>query len=285
MSFRVFRGQSFLIIMKLKSLIFIAIFLCTNITVLSQNAAQRRAETLDLGINLTYLDNWWRGTKEKKYSDFVKPAEADKREKMFADISKAGFKTVRIPINFGAWANYEKPYKWNEDNAIEYADKFINWALENDLNAIVDLHHVEFDGSVEGAEETERLVWLWQEIATRYKNTDPEKVFFEIRNEPKDISAEDWRKQAEAVIEAIRKVDTKHTLIVGFHDWNSRKAMVSSKPFADENIIYTFHYYDPFIFTHQGATWAGEGLPDLKGVPFPYSKKDKIKVPFLLLLY
>ena len=55
--------------------------------------------------------------------------------------------------------------------------------------------------------------------------TDPEHVFFEIRNEPHDIKPEVWRAQAEEIIKAIRSVDTKHTLIVGFHDWNSRQAL------------------------------------------------------------
>jgi hypothetical protein len=38
-------------------------------------------------MNLSYLDNWWLGTKEKNYADFVKPSEAAKREKMFAEIA------------------------------------------------------------------------------------------------------------------------------------------------------------------------------------------------------
>ena len=59
---------------------------------------------MKLGMNLTYLDNYWNGMKEKNFADFVKPDEAAKREKMFADIARAGFKTVRIPINFGVWA-------------------------------------------------------------------------------------------------------------------------------------------------------------------------------------
>jgi endoglucanase len=244
-----------------------------------QGVAQKRAEKLELGMNLSYLDNWWLGTKEKKYADFVKPADAARREKMFADIAGAGFQTVRIPINFGAWANYERPYRWQDKQALKTADDFLKWALENNLNAIIDLHHVEFDGSVKGAAETDRIVWLWTEIAGRYKNTNPEKVFFEIRNEPHDIPAEDWRRQAEAVIKAVRAVAPKHTLIVGFHDWNSRRALIESKPFSDPNIIYTFHYYDPFLFTHQGATWSAEGLPDVKNVPFPHSKNIKIEIP------
>lgn len=243
----------------------------------AQTIAQNRAEKMGLGMNLSYLDNYWLGSKEKNFADFAKSEDVAKREKMFSDIKKAGFSTVRIPVNFGAWASLEKTYKWNENNGLEFADKFVKWALDNDLNAVIDLHHVEFDGSVKDAAATERIVWLWSEIAKRYKNTNPEKVFFEIRNEPHNIEANVWREQAEKIIRTIRSIAPKHTLIVGFHDWNSRKALVDSKPFDEENIIYTFHYYDPFIFTHQGATWAGEGLPELSGVEFPYSKK--IKVP------
>ncbi|MGI8467396.1 MAG: glycoside hydrolase family 5 protein [Pyrinomonadaceae bacterium] len=245
----------------------------------AQTVAQKRAATLKSGMNLSYLDNWWLGTKEKHYSDFVKPADAAKREKMFAAIAKAGFKTVRIPIDFGAWASINQPYHWESEQGLKTADSFINWALANNLNVIVDLHHTEFDGKISGAATTERIVWLWRQIAGRYKNTNPEKVFFEIRNEPHDIKPEDWREQAEAIIKTIRSVAPNHTLIVGFHDWNSRAALVESKPFDDKNIIYTFHYYDPFLFTHQGATWTSEGMADVRNVPFPYSKDKKIETP------
>lgn len=262
-----------------KSIYLFLILLVGAQIVHAQTVAQKRADRMEIGMNLTYLDNWWDGTREKKFADFLKPEKAAQREKMFADIAKAGFKTVRIPTNFGAWANYEKPFRWENEEGLKTADAFVKWALENDLNAIVDLHHVEFDDSVKNAATTERIVWLWKEIANRYKNTDPEKVFFELRNEPHDIKAEDWRAQAEAIIKTVRKIAPNHTLIVGFHDWNSRNALIESKPFGDVNIIYTFHYYDPFIFTHQGATWSSEGLPELKGVPFPYSKNQPIETP------
>ena len=244
----------------------------------AQSIAQKRAERMGLGMNLSYLDNYWRGAKEKHYADFVKPSEAAKREKMFADIAGAGFKTVRIPIDFGAWASLDEPYHWENEEGLKTADSFVKWASDNDLNAIIDLHHTEFDGKVKDAATTSRIVWLWQQIAERYKNTNPEKVFFEIRNEPHDISAEDWRRQAETIIQTIHQIAPNHTLIVGFQDWNSRQTLIDSKPFADKNIIYTFHYYDPFVFTHQGATWSAEGLTELKGVPFPGSR-DKIIIP------
>ncbi|MEP6924175.1 MAG: glycoside hydrolase family 5 protein [Pyrinomonadaceae bacterium] len=230
-------------------------------------------------MNLSYLDNYWNGTRAKHFSDFVKQNEVLKRQKMLADIAQAGFKTIRLPICFGAWASLKPPYDWETTEGITAADLFVKWALEAKLNVIIDLHHTEFDGSFPDAASTERLTALWKRIAERYKNSDPEKVFFEIRNEPHDMAADKWRAQAEELIKVVRQIAPDHTLIVGFHDWNSRKALIDSEPFSDSNIIYTFHYYDPFIFTHQGATWAGEGLPELKDVSFPWSKEYEIKTP------
>ena len=244
-----------------------------------QSTVQRRASRMELGMNLSYLDNWWLGSKDKNYANFVKMSEVMKRQKMFRDIARAGFRTVRIPMTFGAWASLTKPFKWENPQGLGSADLFVKWAKENDLNAIIDLHHSEYDGSITGSATTERLVWLWSEIASRYKNTDPERVFFEIRNEPHDLNPQQWRDQAEEIIKAIRKIAPDHTLIVGFHDWNSRTAMLESKPFQDPNIIYTFHYYHPFLFTHQGATWSSEGLAESRNIPFPAIKDTKLYVP------
>ena len=252
---------------------------CLAVGAGAQGDAQRRASNLGLGMNLSYLDNFWKGTKEKHFSDFAKPDEAAKREKMFADIAKAGFKTVRIPICFSAWMELKRPYEWDNPDALKMADSFIKWALDDGLNVIIDLHHSEFDRSIPDADAPERMVNLWVRIAERYKNTDPERVFFELRNEPHNITAEAWRWQAEQLIKYVREIAPKHTLIVGFHEWNGRKEMIESKPFADSNIIYTFHYYAPFVFTHQGAGWAGDSMKDLREIPFPYSAEKTIKVP------
>ena len=245
----------------------------------SQSTAQKRAGTLKLGMNLSYLDNWWLGSKEKNFSDFAKPEEVAKRKEMLADIAKAGFSVVRLPVCYSAWMQLNRPYNWENVQGPEFADLLIKSALANGLKVVIDLHHTEFDGSIPEAANQERILTLWLRIAEKYKNTDPEKVFFELRNEPHDIAAGAWRSQAKEIIKTVREIVPKHTLIVGFHDWNSRKALVESEPFDDSNIIYTFHYYDPFIFTHQGATWAGEGLSDLKNISFPWLKESKIVIP------
>src|SRR6476661_4188595 len=102
-----------------KSLLLFLILAIGSGQAAAQSTVQKRASRMGVGMNLSYLDNWWLGTKQKRYGDFAKPADAAKREKMFSDIAKAGFKTVRIPICFGAWASFEKPYRWENTQGLE----------------------------------------------------------------------------------------------------------------------------------------------------------------------
>ena len=264
----------------MKRTLLILITVAFSATVLfAQSDAERRAAKMGVGMNLSYLDNYWKGTREKHFSDFAKPEEAAKRQQMLADIAKAGFKTVRIPICFSAWMEIKQPWAWDNPDALKMADAFVKWALDSGLNVIIDLHHSEFDRSVPDADNPERIVNLWTKIAERYKFTDPERVFFELRNEPNKMTAEQWLWQAEQIIKYVREIAPKHTLIVGFHEWNGRKELIGSQPFKDPNIIYTFHYYAPFVFTHQGAGWAGDGLKDLRDIGFPSSNDKKINMP------
>lgn len=263
---------------KVVSLVFVTLFALQF--ALSQSFADTRAARMGVGMNVSFLENFWSGNKSKHYSDLIKQSDVAKHEKEFADIAKAGFKTVRIPICFSAWMELKRPYEWDNPQALETVDLFVKWALANGLNVIIDLHHPEFDGTVPETENPERLVNLWLRIAERYKNTDPEKVFFELRNEPHKMPAETWRWQAEQMIKIVRETAPNHTLIVGFHDWNGRQAMLDSQPFADKNIIYTFHYYDPFLFTHQASTWSGaEGIEEIKLLPFPAVAEKMPKTP------
>src|SRR5437868_10129938 len=46
------------------------------------------------------------------------------------------------------------------------------------------------------------------------------------------------------------------------------------EPFSDPNIIYNFHFYDPHIFTHQGATWPTNFQHYLSNVPYPSAPEN-----------
>ncbi len=69
----------------------------------------------------------------------------------------------------------------------------------------------------------------------------------------------------------IRKAAPHHTVIATGAQWGGISGLTGLTPLADDNIIYSFHDYDPMWFTHQGATWAGPFLADARGVPYPSS--------------
>jgi hypothetical protein len=51
-------------------------------------------------------------------------------------------------------------------------------------------------------------------------------------------------------------------------------ALIEMQPLADPNVVYDFHFYDPFLFTHQGATWTWDAVVDLRGVPYPSTPEN-----------
>jgi len=115
-------------------------------------------------------------------------------------------------------------------------------------------------------------------MAEHYKNYS-ELIYYEILNEPRGISDKIWNDIQRQVVSAIRAIDTVHTIIIGPAGWNSYNNLDEMGEYDDDNLIYTFHFYDPFLFTHQGASWAEPSLVPLSGVPFPYNAEEMPELP------
>ena len=113
-------------------------------------------------------------------------------------------------------------------------------------------------------------------MATHYQDRS-DLIYFEVLNEPHGISDALWNAIQQDVVEVIRSVDDSHTIIVGPASWNSFSNLAAMPIYEDDNLIYTFHFYDPFVFTHQGASWSG--MQDLGGVPFPYQAAEMPDFP------
>ena len=54
--------------------------------------------------------------------------------------------------------------------------------------------------------------------------------------------------------------------------------MVFLEPLPDTNVIYVFHFYEPHIFTHQGATWGAYYWRWVKGLHYPSSPENAAQV-------
>lgn len=177
----------------------------------------------------------------------------------FQVIKEAGFDTVRIPIKWSAHASNEPPFVI-EEGFFDRVDHVVEQALEQGLLVVINIHH--YDELVQDPEgQRERFLALWGQIAEHYASYPPE-LYFEILNEPNGPLDRYWNDYLLQAIEVIRKTNPQRMLIAGPGNWNSVGELRNlSLPETDRNIYATFHYYNPFGFTHQGAEWVENPPP------------------------
>ncbi|MEK7992997.1 MAG: glycoside hydrolase family 5 protein, partial [Planctomycetota bacterium] len=210
------------------------------------------------GVNLT---NWLQ-TSSAGQIQFTKFTKQD-----LINIKSLGCDVIRLPINLHAMAGGGPDY--TIDPLFYYfLDQIIDWAEELELHLILDNHT--FDPAANTSPNIgDILVPVWAQMAQHYKDR-LNYIYYEVLNEPHGISDTMWNQIQQQVIDAIRAVDQRHTIIVGPAGWNGYNNLRYMPVYQDDNLIYTFHFYDPFMFTHQGASWVGPSLVPLAGVPFPY---------------
>lgn len=211
----------------------------------------RRAESFTRGVNMSnWLEAFW-------LLPFNSYPETNRYTRArFAALAAAGFEAFRLPITFEQIAGGPPDYPLNVNQpAYALIDSAIRWAADYDVKLIIDNHHGLALTDANYQAELPRLRAIWRQIIQRYGQLDPERYFFELYNEPNGISNANFRTIAQTLVDDIRAAGSTHTLIVGASGWNSGGNLVGFAPLEDDNILYTFHFYDPYFFTHQGMSW------------------------------
>ena len=129
--------------------------------------------------------------------------------------------------------------------------------LDHGLAVIIDMHpESDFKAKlVQHDDFVEQFSDFWRALARHYSTYDPEKVFFEVLNEPEFRDRYRWAGVQAKLAAAIREGAPQHTIIAAGANWSDIDDLLSLTPLPDPNVIYNFHFYDPHVFTHQGATW------------------------------
>jgi endoglucanase len=176
------------------------------------------------------------------------------QDSYFKLIRDAGFDAVRIPVRWSAHAARAEPYTI-DPAFFERIDWAVGQALDHGLIAVVDMHHYDELDQRPRTQET-RFLALWKQIAERYRSYPPELVF-ELYNEPhQGFTAEIWNRLLAEAIAVVRASNPTRAIVVGPVEWYSiGKLRELHLPPDDRRLIVTFHYYNPFSFTHQGAEW------------------------------
>ena len=246
-------------------------FLILSILLISTQINAQVSSTTELpftkGVNLT---NWFQAGSSGSI-DFSKYTYED-----FVDIKSLGVDVIRVPINLHSMTQGAPDYTL-DPLFLFFLDKVVDWAEELDMHLILDNHT--FDPSdATDPQIGDVLNPVWLQMAQHFEGRS-DKILYEILNEPHGISHNLWNSIQGDVIQTIRSVDTTHTIIVGGADYNSYNSLSKMPAYEDDNLIYTFHFYDPFVLTHQGASWTTPSMTDLGGIPFPYEANAMPRFP------
>jgi endoglucanase len=150
-------------------------------------------------------------------------------------------------------------YKWFEGANLTkiwaFLDQNIAWAKANNLYLILDMHYAHGDivnpgdKSAFWATEANQTNFknLWVTIAGKYKD-EPTIAGYDLLNEPSPNALADWWVLADETIDAIRATADEHIIFV---ETNNFAKKIPTKKLNDDNVVYSFHFYEPHDFTHQ----------------------------------
>lgn len=193
-----------------------------------------------------------------------------------------------IRLGFDQIVLEEAPFVYRE-RTMKLLENFVEICEKHGLGIVLNLHkcignYCDIEESVtlfDSEELQERFIGLWVELERRFANK--ENVIFELLNEVRDIEPSLWNDLAERTVNAIREVNKSRLIVVGSTCWNNPNKLHLLRLFDDENVIYTFHVYDPSEFTHQRGVLHWKQLYYNRKMEYPCDDIEKYREYYRLL--
>ncbi len=182
-------------------------------------------------------------------------------EEDFARIAAWGFDHVRLPVDYNI---VQDPDGTMKEEGLRRIDRAVAFCDRNGLNVVLDLHKTpgfSFDpqenelGFFVSEKYQDLFYTIWDCFAERYGDRSGT-MMFDILNEitePEYLPA--WKKISAECIRRIREHAPEIRILLGSYYHNSVMTVKDLPAPYDQNVIYSFHCYEPHRYTHQGAYW------------------------------
>ena len=253
--------------MRFRCLIFL-VFCALTAVAQDHATAFSRAQHLRHGINASV----WFAQSANNYTADHLSKQIDDGDIML--MARLGFDSARLSIDPVPLEGYPHNAEGFNVDFLARLDHAVDTMLANGLAVQVDIHPEDpYKQQVKNSNDSvARFVDLWRRLAAHYAGRDPERVFFEVMNEPEVNDPYRWAGIQAHAVEAIRSVAPKNTIIVTGPNYGSLEDLLTLEPLPDDNVLYTFHFYEPYEFTHQGAGWGRQWWHYTHGIPYPASE-------------
>jgi endoglucanase len=205
-----------------------------------------------------------------------------------ADLKTKGFDFVRLPFDPSPLLRLGPGQA--QDALIDQIHQTATEVQSTGLKVIVDMHSIPrgeeswgTDSIVGDPDLFAAHVALVGKVATRLNGMDPDRTALELLNEPTgDCDAIGgngpmlWPDQLAQLHQAARTGAPDLPLILSGACWGGIDGLKAIDPalIGDDNVLWSLHSYDPFLFTHQSAQWTDWLNAVFEDVPYPPAKLD-----------
>ena len=194
-------------------------------------------------------------------------------EQDYVWLKSQGYDHVRIPLEM---SDLDKSW------VILKLRQAIQWGINNQLTVIISCFGNQYNNELVPQEKYQAKL---KQLATVVADFPADQVLFQVANEPDVPNPKDWSRIQADMIRTAREVLPDHWLLTSTplrwrieDGWDQLKAFSLMTPSDDQKVIYTLYFYEPFFFTHQGATWSGDEVKHVKGYAYPVTSENADEV-------
>ncbi|SES79253.1 glycoside hydrolase family 5 protein [[Clostridium] polysaccharolyticum] len=203
-------------------------------------------------------------------------------EENIKDIAKMKFDHIRLIVDYNI---IQKKDGSLNKSSLNYVEDCIKWCKKHNLHAILVLHknagtvfdeHESSDALFIDFRLQERFIQLWSALSARLFSYQ-DILAFEISNQLIDqTKAKKWNELVKCCTVAIRHSAPSIKILIGGVQSNSLETIRLLEPPMDDNIVYSFHCYEPMMFSHQNTYWVKSMQSGLK-ISYPQTAKEAPK--------
>ena len=218
----------------------------------------------------------------KSYAD---PAYPGARQALtlfdFDELRRVGFDHMRVPLDLGPLM------QGNERQRQAILNDLVSVITEihrHGLAVLVtlfppSLQHELPETYLDGTDGPKFRVYaaMVERVAAALAPVSSGTVALEAMNEPQSECrvrfGTDWTSYQQILVDRIRRIAPQMPLFITGGCWSNIEGIVllDTDLLRDRRNLVSVHFYYPFLFTHQGATWTTPYLAGTIGVPYPAS--------------